>query len=107
MNKIKVFMINTLIMFVSSLLLQIITLCFNIYISNKIGQEALGVFTLIMSVYMFGITLASAGINIATTRVVSEELASGNEISCKRAANRCVLISSISRNFSFSCIYYF
>jgi hypothetical protein len=27
-------------------------------------------------VYIFGITLASAGINIATTRVVSEELAS-------------------------------
>lgn len=76
MSKLKVFMINTLIMFASSLLLQLIGIGFNIYISNKIGSEALGIFTLIMSVYMFGITLASAGINIATTRIVSEELAS-------------------------------
>jgi stage V sporulation protein B len=76
MSKFKIFMINTLILFSSSLILQVIGIVFNIYISNKIGSEALGVFTLIMSVYIFGITLASAGINIATTRVVSEELAS-------------------------------
>lgn len=76
MNKLKTFMLNTLIMFASSLLLQLISVGFSVYISNKIGSEALGVFSLIMSVYMFGITLASAGINIATTRIVSEELAS-------------------------------
>ena len=52
---------------------------FSIFISNTIGEEAVGVFSLVMSVYMFGITLASAGINISTTRVVSEELACNNE----------------------------
>lgn len=68
---------------------------FNIYISNTIGEEAIGVFTLVMSVYTFGITLASAGINIATTRVVAEELACKNEIGAKKAAQRCVLFSLI------------
>ena len=66
---------------------------FNIYIAKTIGEEAVGVFSLVMSVYMFGITLASAGINIATTRVVSEELACNNEVGAKNAAKRCVFFS--------------
>ena len=66
---------------------------FNIYISNTIGEEAVGVFSLVMSVYMFVITLASAGINIATTRVVSEELACNNHIGAKRTARRSLILS--------------
>ncbi len=93
MNKIKLFIFNTLILLLSSVVLQIITTYFHVYISNSIGEEAVGVFTLVMSVYTFGITLASAGINIATTRVVSEELAANNEIGSKKAATRCVLFS--------------
>lgn len=68
---------------------------FNIYISNTIGEEAIGVFTLVMSVYAFGITLASAGINIASTRIVAEELACKNEVGAKSAAKRCVFFSLI------------
>ena len=48
-----------------------------------------------MSVYTFGITLASAGINISSTRVVSEELACNNEIGAKKAARRCIFFSLI------------
>ena len=48
-----------------------------------------------MSVYMFGITLASAGINIASTRIVAEELACKNEVGAKNAAKRCVFFSFI------------
>lgn len=60
MKKFKVFLFNSLLMVVSSLFLQIIRLLFNIYVSNKIDREALGIFQLIMSVYMFGITLAAS-----------------------------------------------
>ena len=66
---------------------------FNIYISNTIGAESVGVFSLVMSVYLFGITLASAGINISSTRIVSEELACNNQIGAKKAAQRCILFS--------------
>ena len=68
---------------------------FGIYISNTIGEEAIGVFSLVMSVYAFGITLASAGINIATTRVVAEELACKNELGAKIASKRCLFFSLI------------
>lgn len=95
MKTLKIFVFNTLILLCSSILLQVIGMFFNIYISNTIGEEAVGVFSLVMSVYMFGITLASAGINIATTRVVSEELACNNDIGAKKAARRCLILSLI------------
>lgn len=95
MKTLKIFVLNTLILLFSSVILQVIGMFFNIYISNTIGEEAVGVFSLVMSVYMFGITLASAGINISATRVVSEELACKNEAGAKKAAQRCVLFSLI------------
>ena len=48
-----------------------------------------------MSVYLFGITLASAGINISATRVVAEELACNNEVGAKKAAKRCIFFSLV------------
>ena len=95
MRTLKIFVFNTLILLFSSVLLQVIGMFFNIYISNTIGEEAVGVFSLVMSVYMFGITLASAGINIAATRVVSEELACNNDIGAKKAARRCLILSLV------------
>ena len=91
----KTFVFNTLILLFSSIIFQVINMFFNIYISNTIGEEALGVFSLVMSVYTFGITLASAGINIATTRIVAEELACKNEAESKYAAKRCIFFSLI------------
>lgn len=95
MRTLKILFFNTLILLISSIFLQIIGLFFNIYISKTIGEEAVGVFSLVMSVYTFGITLASAGINISATRIVSEELACKNEISAKKAAKRCIFFSLI------------
>lgn len=96
MKKIKIFILNSLILLASSIILQIIGLFFNVYISNKIGSEAVGVFTLVMSVYLFGITLATSGINIASTRVISEELAFNNESGVKSATKKCIIISLIT-----------
>lgn len=76
---------------------------FNVYISNKIGQEALGIFQLILSVYMFGITFACSGINIAATKIIAEELATGNETSVKQVTKTCIFISLITGILA-SCI---
>lgn len=95
MKTLKIFVFNTFILLISSIILQIIAMFFNIYISNTIGEEAIGVFSLVMSVYTFGITLASAGINIASTRIVAEELACNNEFGAKKASKRCIFLSLI------------
>ena len=96
MKKIKVFILNSLVLLTSSIIFQIIGMFFSIYISNKIGSEAVGIFSLVMSVYLFGITLATSGINIASTRVISEELAFNNYTGVKSAAKKCIIISLIT-----------
>ena len=93
LRRIKIFLVNGIILTISSLLMHTIGMAFSIYISNKIGSEALGVFQLIMSVYMFFITLATSGINLASTRIVSEELAINNVQGAKKAIKQCVLFS--------------
>ena len=95
MKRLKIFFLNSVLMIVSSFLLQIIRLIFNIYISNKITPEALGIFQLIMVTYIFGITLASSGINISCMRVVSEEYALGNDAGVKKSSKNCIKISLI------------
>lgn len=95
MKRFKVFLFNSLLMIGSSFILQIIRLIFNIYISNKIDKESLGVFQLIMTTYMFGITLASSGVSIACTRVVSEEMAFGNSFGIRKSSRNCITLSLI------------
>ena len=105
MNRFKTFLLNSLLVVISTLMLQIIKLIFSIYVSNNISSEALGVFQLIMSTYIFGITLASSGVNIACTRVVAEEIALKSPNGVKKATSKCILISLIL-GFSASLIFY-
>ena len=78
MKRFKFFIFNTSFLIVTSLIFRGIDIYFTGYISKKIGTEQMGLFGLIMSVYLFGITLATSGINLAVTRVISEELALDN-----------------------------
>ncbi len=66
---------------------------FNIYVSNKIGAEAVGVFSLIMSIYMFFITIATSGLSLACTCIVSEQFAKGNFLDGLKAVRSCILFS--------------
>ena len=74
-KKSRLFFINGTILTLTSLLMRFVTLIFNVYISNKIGSEAVGVFSLVMAVYIFFITIATSGLNIAVTVIVSEKFA--------------------------------
>lgn len=68
-------------------------LVFNVYISNQIGSEAVGVFSLVMSVYLFFITVATSGLNIAVTVIVSEKFAINKETSAIKAIRTCIFFS--------------
>lgn len=93
MRKAKRFLINTVILTITSSFLGFIGVSFNVYISNTISNEALGIYQLIMSVYMFSITIATSGINLASTRIVAEELAKGSYSGAKKALKQCVFYS--------------
>ena len=59
-------------MAVVAVIMRLVAVAFNVYISNKIGAVAMGLFSLISTVYGFGITFATSGINLATTRLVAQ-----------------------------------
>lgn len=87
------FILNGIILTFTSLILKSIGMSFSIYISNKIGSKATGTFELVMSVYMFFVTFALSGINLACTRIVSEELAYSNTENIKQSVHKCLQFS--------------
>lgn len=95
MRNLKLFIINVGIMTATSTLLQLVGIFFSIYISNKIGSEGVGLFSLIMSIYTFGITLAMFGINLASTKIVATQMAYKNKNGAIKALSQCILFSFI------------
>jgi stage V sporulation protein B len=74
MDRLKKFFLNGILMTIVALLIRYVAVGFNVYLANKIGTVAMGLFTLISSVYGFALTLATSGISLATTRLASEAL---------------------------------
>ena len=93
MKKIKTFVINTVILSIASLIMNVVGMVFSVYISNKIGTEALGIYQLIISIYTFAITLATSGISIAVTHLVSEKLALKEYSEVKKITKQSVVLS--------------
>lgn len=79
MDRLKKFFINGILMTVVGIVIRYVAVNFNIYISNRIGAVSMGLFTLISSVYGFALTLATSGISLATTKLVSEALGSSEK----------------------------
>ncbi len=74
MKRAKRFFVNGIILGCTTVFLRGAGLAFNVYITNTIGAEGVGLFGLIMSVYMLATTVASSGASLAATRLVTEEL---------------------------------
>lgn len=96
LKRFKFFIFNTVFLIVTSLIFRGIDIYFTAYVSRKIGAELLGVYQLVMSVYLFGITLATSGINLAVTRIISEELAIDNNGGIKKVMKKCLYITLIT-----------
>lgn len=85
----KQFIKNAFLLTAVSLLMRAVSFSFNVYIANKIGSSGMGLFAIIMSVYNFGVTFATSGINLASTKIIAEEIAQGK--SKKVAVRKCLL----------------
>lgn len=106
LKRVKVFLWNGILLTATSLAMRTIGLSFNVYISNKIGTEAVGIYQLVMSIYLFAITLANSGIHLASTRIVSEQLAYGFETGIKKAVKKCLSYSLFMGLLSCSLLFF-
>ncbi len=93
MKTLKKFITNGLILTATSLFLRWIGVMFNTYISNKLGSEGMGIYSLVQSVFGFAVTFACSGINFGATRLISEALANNRGLEIKKSIQKCVFYS--------------
>ena len=80
------YFLNAITLTATALIMRGVSVVFNVYVSNKAGSEAMGLFSLLGSIYAFSMTLAMAGINLGVTRLVSDALAKGDGYSARKSA---------------------
>lgn len=100
------FLTNAAIMSATSFLINTVGISFNVYMSNKIGASGVGLFQLIMSVYGFSITLASSGINLAATRLITDEIALSKNNAASYIMKRCLFYAFCFGTLSFSLLFF-
>lgn len=82
------FLWNACLLTLASFGMRGVGMVFNIYLTTHLGAAGLGRFSLIMSVYGFAVTLASAGIGLAVTRVISEAEGTAEETAAPRTDHK-------------------
>lgn len=105
MSRIKLFLFNTVILTLTSILIRAIDMFFSVYVANKIGSEGSGLFELIMSIYLFATTIANAGISLAATRIVAEEFDTNNSNGVATAMKKCIFYSLFFGAFAAIILY--
>lgn len=98
MKRLKQFIWNGILITAVSFFMRAVSVSFNVYISNKIGAVAVGLFTLISTVYGFSVTLATSGIGLATTKMVAEAM--GEERISSKKVNQTPTVMCIVRKCS-------
>ena len=66
------FLWNTILLTATSLLMRLLAMSFQVYLTQRIGPEGIGLFELLMSVYGLAVSLAVSGVRLSTTRLVLE-----------------------------------
>lgn len=91
---------NGLLLTVVALLMRTVSVSFNVYVAGRVGAEAMGLLSLIASVYGFAVTLAVSGIHLATVRTVAEHLGSTGDADVRRVVRACVAYAAFFGTFA-------
>jgi len=75
-NKRK-FIYNGILLTVVGLVIRAVGLAFSAFLGRTVGAEALGLYTLIGTLYSFAITFASSGVSLTVTRLVAGAVGEG------------------------------
>lgn len=95
-SKTRIFFTNAISLTLTALLIRGISVVFNIYVSNVAGSEAMGLFSLIGSVYSFAVTIAASSINLGTARLVSDALGTFDRSLAKKTASKALRCCSVT-----------
>ncbi len=66
------FLVNTAVLTAGSMILRFVGLWFRSYVSGRVGASGIGLYQLIFSIFLLGVTACTSGIGLAVTRLVAE-----------------------------------
>ena len=100
-----VFIKNAVILFATSLILRVAGIVFKVWLGRAIGSEGVGLYQLVLSVYVFVSAFAGGGICTAVTRLVTNSLAinskNGAVSVLKKGIFLCLFISLFTLSITF------
>lgn len=82
---------NAMLLTAATLLMRTVGVSFQVFISNRVGAEAMGLFSLMSGVYGFALTLATSGIHLGVTHVVVDAIGKQQPERIRPAMFRAVL----------------
>ena len=90
---------DTMILTVTSFITRTIGMVSIVYISNALGAEGMGLYQLIMSMYIMAVIFASAGISVSVSKLVAEELSQQHYKNIKKIMTTVFLFSGLLSSF--------
>lgn len=87
------FVLGVIVLSVASAIVRAISVRFNVYLSERLGIDGLGLLTLTLAVYSPATTLATSAVGFASTRLVSEAVGSGHPEKIRPSMVGCVVYS--------------
>ncbi len=106
MKRLQQFAANALMLGAVTIFMRSIAVIFNAYVSGKIGAQGMGLYSLVTSVYAFAVTLATSGVSLAVTRLVSEELGREDHDGVITAMRKCFAYALCFGMASFSLLFF-
>ena len=93
----KRFLYNGIMLTAVGIAMRTAAMFFNAFVTQKIGAEGMGLYTIVMTVYGFAVTFATSGISLTVTRLVASAKGEGRE-----SETRAILVGAILYAFAFS-----
>ena len=78
MSKRRTYLHNAALLTGSGLVLRALGMGFRIVLAAYLGSEGMGLYQLILALYMVFVSFATAGINVASARLAAQSLARGS-----------------------------
>ncbi len=97
---------NTVLLTAFSVIMRIIGLGFQVYISNSVGAAGIGLYQLVMSVHALAITVATSGVRFAVTRIIAEILGRRRPGDVRRAVLCCFAYAAFFGTLAFTLVFF-
>ena len=95
MNPKKKFIRNGILMSIVNVSMRTVTLYFSAFVLSRVGEEGVGLFTLLMNVFSFAVTFVSAGVSLSETSLVASEVGADAEVRRQGILRAALLYTSV------------